>query len=190
MHRRDVAASTAASATSASAASSPAADSSGLRVNEVSTGTTVSAADEFVELYNAGTTAIDVSGWKVVYRSAAGTSDTTLATIPAGTTIAAGGFYLLGGNATRARRPPTSRSARASPAPAAPWACAIRRRAVDSVGWGTATNALVEGSAAAAPPATAAPGSSIVRLPDGHDTNANASDFTITASATPRAANH
>jgi hypothetical protein len=48
---------------------------------------------------------------------------------------------------------------------------------------------LVEGAPAAAPPATAAPGSSIVRLPDGHDTNANASDFTVTSTATPRAAN-
>ena len=82
---------------------------------------------------------------------------------------------------TRARRPPTSRSAPASPGPAAGSACATRpARSIDSVGWGTATNALVEGAAAAAPPATAAPGSSIVRLPDGHDTNANASDFTVT----------
>ena len=68
--------------------------SSSVRVNEVSTGTTGSAADEFVELVNPGTSALDICGWKVVYRSAAGTSDTTLATIPAGTTIAAGGFYL------------------------------------------------------------------------------------------------
>ena len=61
---------------------------------------------------------------------------------------------------------------------------------VDGVGWGTATNAFVEGSPAPAPPATSAPGSSIVRLPDGHDTNANAADFTISSTATPKAANH
>jgi hypothetical protein len=48
----------------------------------------------------------------------------------------------------------------------------------------------VEGAAAAAPPATASPGSSIVRLPDGHDTDANAADFTVTSTASPRAANH
>ena len=60
---------------------------------------------------------------------------------------------------------------------------------IDSGGWGTATNALVEGSPAPAPPATAAPGSSIVRIPDGHDTNVNSADFAVTATATPRTAN-
>ena len=70
-----------------------------VHVNEVSTGTSTSAADEFVELVNTGGAAADVGGWKLAYRSAAGTSDTTLATIPTGTTIAAGGFYLFGGSA-------------------------------------------------------------------------------------------
>ena len=56
---------------------------------------------------------------------------------------------------------------------------------VDSVGYGKATNALVEGSAAAAPAA----GSSIERTPDGDDTNANATDFTIANTPTPRATN-
>ena len=44
---------------------------------------------------------------------------------------------------------------------------------VDSVAWGTATNVLVEGTAAAAPVL----GKSAARHPDGHDTNQNASDF-------------
>jgi hypothetical protein len=61
---------------------------------------------------------------------------------------------------------------------------------VDAVGWGTATNALVEGTPAAAPPSTAAPGSSIQRLPDGHDTNVNSADFAVTATASPKAHNH
>jgi hypothetical protein len=160
-------------------------------VNELSTGTTGSAADEFVELYNPGSSALDVSGWKVVYRSAAGTSDTTLATIPAGTTIAAGGFYLLGGSAYAG----TAAADQSFSAGLAGTGGGVGIRdtngtLVDGVGWGTATNALVEGSAAAAPPSTAPPGSSIVRLPDGHDMDTNASDFTITATATPRASNH
>src|SRR5206468_3362129 len=61
------------------------------------TGATGAATDEFVELVNASDTAFDASGYRVAYRSAAGTSDTLLATLPAGTTIAAHGFYLLGG---------------------------------------------------------------------------------------------
>jgi predicted extracellular nuclease len=162
-----------------------------VRVNEVSTGTTASAADEFVELYNPGTSALDVSGWKVVYRSAAGTSDTTLATIPTGTTIAAGGFYLLGGNAYAGTATPDLSFSTGLAGTGGGVGIRDATGALDdSVGWGTATNTLVEGSAAAAPPSTAAPGSSIVRLPDGHDTDANASDFTITATATPKGANH
>src|SRR4051794_41746205 len=62
------------------------------------TGSTGAASNEFVELVNAGTSAADVGGFKVAYRSSAGTSDITLVTIPAGTNISAGGLYLLGGD--------------------------------------------------------------------------------------------
>ena len=116
---------------------------------------------------NAGTAPADIGGWKVVYRSAAGTSDTTLATIPTGTTLAAGALLPRSAAArTPGPRPPTSRSRPASPRRAARSGCATPpARSSTACGWGTATNALVEGSAAAAPPATAAPGSSIVRHP-------------------------
>ena len=69
---------------------SPPAGATVVRVNEIATGTAAAAGDEFVELVNTGTGPADVGGWKLVYRSAAGSSDTTLGTIPAGTTIAAG----------------------------------------------------------------------------------------------------
>jgi hypothetical protein len=60
---------------------------------------------------------------------------------------------------------------------------------VDGIGWGTATNALVESVAAASPPATPPPGSSIVRTPDGHDTNDNAADLSVSSTATPGVSN-
>src|SRR4051812_25111403 len=69
-----------------------------LRINELMTGVSGAASNEFVELVNSGTAAADVSGYKLAYRSGAGTSDVTLATIPSGTTIPAGGFYLFGGS--------------------------------------------------------------------------------------------
>jgi hypothetical protein len=161
-----------------------------VRVNEIQTGTTGSAADEFVELVNTGTASADIAGWKIVYRSAAGTADTTLATVPSGTTIPAAGFYLLGGSAY-AGAAAADQSFSAGLA-ATGGAVGIRDGSgdlVDSAGWGTATNALVESSPAAAPPATASPGSSLARIPDGHDTGSNAADFTITATATPKASN-
>ena len=70
-----------------------------LRVNELMTGSTGAAANEFVEIVNTGTAAADIGGFRLAYRSAAGTSDVTLATVPTGTTLAAGGFYLFSSNA-------------------------------------------------------------------------------------------
>ena len=161
-----------------------------VRVNEVETGTTTSAADEFVELVNSGGAVADVSGWKLVYRSASGTTDTTLATIPTGTSIAAGGFYLFGGSAYAGAH--AADQSFSSGLAAAGGAVALRDangNVVDSVGWGSATNALVEGTVAPAPATTAPPGSSIGRKPDGHDTDDNSADFTVAATATPRAPN-
>jgi hypothetical protein len=69
-----------------------------LRVNELMTGVTGAAANEFVEIVNAGTATANIGGFRLAYRSAAGTSDVTLATIPEGTTLAAGAFYLFRSN--------------------------------------------------------------------------------------------
>ncbi len=164
---------------------------SALRVNELMTGSTGAAANEFVEIVNTGTAAADIGGFRLAYRSGAGTSDVTLATIPAGTTLAAGGFYLFGGSAYAGTRAPDQSFSAAIAATAG--GVALRDSAgavVDSVGYGDAVNAFVEGHAASAPPATATPGSSAIRLPDGHDTNDNAADFSVSASPTPGSSNH
>ena len=162
-----------------------------LRVNELMTGSTGAAANEFVEIVNTGTAAADIGGFRLAYRSAAGTSDVTLATVPTGTTLAAGGFYLFGGSAYAGTRAPDQSFSAAIAATGG--GVALRDSAgaiVDSMGYGDAVNAFVEGHPAPAPPATAAPGSSAVRLPDGHDTNDNAADFSVSASPTPGSSNH
>ncbi|MFZ5472251.1 MAG: lamin tail domain-containing protein [Myxococcota bacterium] len=51
--------------------------------------------DELVELYNGGPTAVDLSGWKVQYRSQGGASYLTYATLPAGSSIPARGYFLV-----------------------------------------------------------------------------------------------
>ena len=161
-----------------------------LVVNEVSTGTTVSGADEFVELLNTGSSTVDLSGVRVVYRAAAGTSDTTLVVVPAGTTLAPGAFYLIAG-AAYAGAAAADQSFSVGLA-AAGGAVGIRDDAgalVDGVGWGTAANALVEGSPAPAPPSTAPPGASLARVPDGHDTGSNAADLIVSSAASPRSSN-
>lgn len=157
-----------------------------VRVNEFSTGTSASATDEFVEIINAGASGAEIGGYKLAYRSGAGTSDVTLATIPAGTTLAPGAFYLFGGSGYGGAAPANQSFAQALAAGAG--GIGLRGatgNVVDSVGYGTATNAFVEAHAALGPPATAVPGSSDVRLPDGADTDDNGVDFTVTAAPTP-----
>jgi lamin tail-like protein/collagen triple helix repeat protein len=162
-----------------------------IRINEFMTGVTSAGTNEFVEIVNSGSAAADLSGWKLVYRSATGTSDTVLATIPDGTTLAAGAFYLFGGSGYAG--PPAADQSFSAGLAATAGGLGIRNPSgdlVDSVGWGsTAANGLVEGTPAPAPPTTAAPGSSDVRKPDGHDTNDNSVDFTVATPPTPRAAN-
>jgi hypothetical protein len=49
---------------------------------------------EFVELYNSGSGPVDISGWVVTGRDT--TTTNASATIPAATTLAAGGYYVIG----------------------------------------------------------------------------------------------
>jgi Lamin Tail Domain/Collagen triple helix repeat (20 copies) len=166
-------------------------DTTTLRVNELMTGITGTAANEFVEIVNAGTATAEIGGFRLAYRSAAGTSDVTLATIPEGTTLAAGAFYLFGGSAYAGAAPPDQSFSTGLAAGGGGVALRDSSGAiVDSVGYGDAVNAFVEAHPATAPPATAAPGSSAVRLPDGHDTNDNAADFSVSSSPTPGGSNH
>jgi hypothetical protein len=163
---------------------------SAIDVNEFSTGVSGAATDEFVELVNAGSSTSDMSGYKVVYRSASGTSDTTLATLPAGALLAPGAFYLVGGSGYAGGAAPDQSFGAAIATTGG--SIGIRDadgRLLDAVAYGTAANGLGEGSPAPAPPATADPGSSSIRLPDGHDTQDNAADFSVTATPTPKAPN-
>jgi len=161
-----------------------------VRINELMTGSTGAAANEFVELVNAGSASADLSGFKLVYRSATGTTDVTLATIPDGTVLAPGGFYLLAGagyagSATPDRSFSTGLAATGG-------GVGLRDASgtlVDSVGYGTATNTLVETAPAPAPPTVEAPGASIARVPDGTDTNDNSADFRLAQPPSPKASN-
>ena len=64
-------------------------------INEVRLGTSDNASNQFVELYNASSFSVDISGWKVVHARSEW-APFTLATIPAGTKLAPKGFFLLG----------------------------------------------------------------------------------------------
>ncbi|MBF5042994.1 lamin tail domain-containing protein [Aggregicoccus sp. 17bor-14] len=67
-------------------------------ISEFSGGTSASSTDEFVELYNAGDFDVVLDNWKVQYKSATGSSFSSTFTIPAGKTIKAHSYFLLGGS--------------------------------------------------------------------------------------------
>jgi lamin tail-like protein len=157
----------------------PAAPSALVRINEFSTGVEGALTDEFVEIVNTGTAAADLSGYRLAYRSAAGTSDVSLDTLPDGTLLEAGALLLFGGSAYAGAHP-ADRSYATSLASAG-GGVGLRDplgALVDSVAWGTATNAFIEGLVAPAPTIAPAPGKSAGRHPNGQDTNDNAADFT------------
>jgi hypothetical protein len=154
----------------------------GIKINEIQTAGTT-ATDEFIELYNSCATATTLTG-KLVYRSATGTSDVTLMTF-SGQSVGAGQWFVCGGSGFTGTSNATYSGGSMAGAGGGVAVLDSGGATVDSVGYGTATNAFVQGSAAPAPAAS----QSIERLPDGHDTGNNGSDFTVGASPTPGAAN-
>ncbi|HEY3266280.1 MAG TPA: lamin tail domain-containing protein [Armatimonadota bacterium] len=150
-----------------------------VKVNEVKTGGGASAADEFVEVYNPSLEDANLNGWSLVYRAAASSAETALVSFGAAT-LKAGGYLVFGGTAFAGAKD----GALAGSLTSEGGAVGLRDpygRVVDSVGYGTATNALVEGKPAAAP----AVGQSIERNPAGHDSGDNSADFRVCAQPTP-----
>ena len=68
-----------------------------VRINEfrISSGPPANSTDAFIELYNAGSASVDISNWTLTLHPAQQAIFSPVK-IPAGTKLAAGGFYLLG----------------------------------------------------------------------------------------------
>ena len=64
-----------------------------IKINEVRFGT--NSTDQFIELLNASADAVDLSNWTIIYTQSQW-APVKLVSIPAGTKIAGGGYYLLG----------------------------------------------------------------------------------------------
>jgi hypothetical protein len=156
-----------------------------VKINEVQTDGATSQ-DEFVELHNGATGPADIGGCKLVYRTGGGTSDILLATVPASTSILADGYYLFGG--TGYDGVATADRTFSVDLDAVGGGLALQYpngAIIDMVGYGSATNAFVDGTAAAAPPS----GQSIGRHSTGADTDDNSTDFGVIASPTPKLVN-
>ncbi len=160
-----------------------------LVISEVVTGGP-SASDELIELYNPGSVALPLEGLELVYASAAGTTVSRRALWGTDAPLMPPGTHLLVAHESGVYAP-IADVVYAGGLAATGGSVALRiegaAEAIDAVGWGTATNAWVEGSPAVAP----APGASIERLPGGaagstQDTDDNASDFVERALPDPQ----
>ena len=94
-----------------------------IKINEFRIGTTADSTNSYVELANASSRAVDVSGWTLTEHPSGQATYSTV-TIPAGTSIAAHGHYLLG----------LADSGLAAPAKAGDSTLAVRSTAGMSVG--------------------------------------------------------
>lgn len=150
--------------------------------------------DDFIELYNPTDSPYNLNGHRLVKRSSAGTTDTSIKAWNSETLIPARGYYLWANSGwTPSVTPDTTTAATL----AANNGFALRLGAedtgtiVDSVGLGSATNVFVETSAF---PTNPEAGQSIERKPgdsdptggNGTDTNNNANDFAIRATSEPQ----
>jgi phosphatidylserine/phosphatidylglycerophosphate/cardiolipin synthase-like enzyme len=164
-------------------------------IGELSTGSSSSATDEFLELYNPTESAIDISGWKLQYKSATGSTWYDRGTLPANSYIAAHGFFLI--------TPPAYVGPPSTDFSSVAWNSGMAAAGgheriidasaveVDKIGWGTA----IDPEGGSATPAHAAGNSSERKanatstavllasggahelLGNGQDTNNNGSDF-------------
>ncbi|HEY8199572.1 MAG TPA: lamin tail domain-containing protein [Candidatus Limnocylindrales bacterium] len=162
--------------------------SSGLVVGEVLTGG-ASASDEFVELYNAGLTSVDLGGQEVVYVTSTGGTVTRKATWATTTMLGPGRHILLANTSgVFAAMADATYSGGLAATGGTILVRPVGGAVIDAVGWGDASNAFVEGAAAPAPAA----GSSLERRPGGTagnriDSNQNLADWLL--NATPVAQN-
>ncbi len=148
--------------------------------------------DEFIEIHNISSSPADLNGYRVVYRSASGTNDVNFANWTTSTVIPAGGYYLIASNSYTGTTTPNftyNNTTCTCALSGTGGGLAIRNGdlntgvIIDSVGFGTATNAFVEGTVTTAP----AVNTSQSRANNGcQDTDVNSTDFANTNPSAPR----
>ena len=141
---------------------------------------------DFVELFNSCASSTSLASYKLVYRSSSGTSDVVVWTFGSSASIEGRGYVVIGGSVYGGSTEGTLSSGLSVGGAG----IALRDASdalIDSVGYGSATNAFIEGAAAPAP-GDSTPPKSIARKPNGRDSDNNATDFTV-ADPTPGAPN-
>ncbi len=148
--------------------------------------------DEFIELHNTSSNSVDLNGYRVVYRSSSGTNDVNFAAWTTSTIVPPGGYYLItstGYDGTTPGNFTYNPGTCACALSGSSGGLAIRFGdlnsgvIIDSVGYGSATNAFVETAVTNAPSANAGQN----RIGNGcQDTDNNAGDFSTLTPAAPK----
>jgi predicted extracellular nuclease len=148
----------------------------------------INAADEFVELHNVANDPIDINNYSLVYRSGNGTDDILLYSWATSVIIPSGGYYLIAHelyDGTTLADVSYNLGATGTLAGASA-GIGIRDESgtlLDSVGYGSATNAFVEAATTSTPSANR----SKSKLNNGcTDTDNNFNDYTLTNPSAPQ----
>jgi hypothetical protein len=141
---------------------------------------------QFVEIYNAGSTAVDLGGYSILFTIDGGTSG-TLATLPSGVSLPAGGFYVIAGPGfTFAPHDLEWVAGHGLHTTGSIGLLDSKSKLVDSVAYGVVSGA---GEGQPIPDGSCVAGVSCGRFPNGNDTNNNAADFRSQL-PTPGGSNH
>ncbi len=163
-----------------------------LVISQFQAGGISNANDEFIEIFNRSSAAVDLNGYRVVYRSADGSNDVNFLAWTTTTILNPGQYYLIASNSYTGSVTPNAtyfNSTCQCALGAAAGGLAIRQGAlntgavIDAVGWGTGSSIFSEGTR------TTAPGNSNskARLQGGcQDTDNNANDFVTVSPSAPR----
>ncbi len=178
-----------------------------LEISEVSVDGTGNAKNEFIELYNYGDAAIDLSNLKLHIYTHSGTSDVNVTLTQFETSIPSNGYYLIGSNyyssSTGVEADATYSSSEATMvadgAVYISYSASADTDLIDMVGWGTSTKK--EGTALS----NVTAGSSVERISDfgataatmasggideykgnGYDDSENSTDFVVQATPVPQ----
>mgnify|MGYP000047014623 FL=1 len=163
-----------------------------LVISQFQAGGTSNSNDEFIEILNTSSAAVDLNGYRVVYRSQDGVNDVNFLAWTTSTILQPGQYYLIASTSYTGSVIPDAtynNSTCQCALAAANGGLAIRLGAantgsvIDAVGWGTGSNIFFEGSR------TTAPGNSNSKKRADlgcQDTDNNAADFATQTPSGPR----
>ncbi len=148
--------------------------------------------DELIEIHNTSSNSVDLNGYRLVYRSAGGTNDVTITAWATSVIVPAGGYHLVVNSSydgTVAGDTVYNSTTCSCALSATGGGLAIRFGdansgvIIDSVGYGTATNAFIETAVTSAPPAN----SGQARVMNAcQDTDNNSADFSNVNPSAPK----